>query len=485
MHFRGKFNKAIILLVFFSFVFMSIVNAQQKDQSKLKFYTEEFAPFNFKISDDSIGGQSTKIIYEIMKRLEVKYDIALKPWSVGYESTLKNGNTAIFSTFRTEERENLFKWVGPIGADEYMFFGLKEIYFNIRSLEEAKKISAIGVVKDDARYQLLKQDGFTNLVLYEDDIQAYKGLKNKIIDLVVGSIKTMPFMAKKAELDPTLLQKVYSIKKTPLYIAFNKNTDENIIKEWQITLDEMKQDGTYQKITGDEINVSNRKKSDISGMVSDATVVNLLSNLIDTKMNSYLEVLEILSKTEQVQTLNWKYIKPLIVAREDMAKEGRIWYLLPDGSYYTTVDDLTSKNLKTRGYFPGLMAGNNVLGPVVTSKSTGRTVGIVASPILINQKVKGALGTSIYLQDINSDLQKVLHFSSDQMYMALDQEGLIALHSDASLIGQNVSVVNPDLKEILEKDNGKIEFSFSGINWQANWKTAEKTRWKIVFAYKK
>jgi polar amino acid transport system substrate-binding protein len=41
-------------------------------------------------------------------------DIKIWPWARGYETALKEKNTVLFSTTRTEARENLFKWVGPI-----------------------------------------------------------------------------------------------------------------------------------------------------------------------------------------------------------------------------------------------------------------------------------------------------------------------------------------------------------------------------------
>ncbi len=33
-----------------------------------------------------------------------------------------------------------------------------------------------------------------------------------------------------------------------LYIAFSKNTPDDEVKKWQAALDELKKDGTYQKI---------------------------------------------------------------------------------------------------------------------------------------------------------------------------------------------------------------------------------------------
>ncbi len=39
-----------------------------------------------------------------------------------------------------------------------------------------------------------------------------------------------------------------AIYESKLYIAFNKNTKNSIIKKWQKALNEIKTDGTYEKI---------------------------------------------------------------------------------------------------------------------------------------------------------------------------------------------------------------------------------------------
>lgn len=447
------------------------------ENADLRIFTEEFAPFNFEKDDGSIAGQSTEIVQGILNRLNLHYEIELKSWSIGYEFVLNNTNSAIFSTSRTAEREKLFKWVGPIGADEYLFYGLKKDEIKLQSLEEAKKISAIGVVKDDVRHQFLQKDGFTNLMLFENDVICYKALLQGKVNLVVGSVKTMPEMSSLAGIELSEIASVYSIKKTPLYIAFNNGVDDKIVLQWQAVLDEMKTDGTYQKITGEAVD---GKDENQSKLYSTQNVLPLLTGFIDAELVKYLDGLELLTLTNQVQSLKWKKIKSLVIAREKMLPAGRIWFLRPDGSYYTSVDDLTSKNLKTRSYFPGLMQGNKILGSVVTSKSTGRTVAIAAAPIKIKHKVKGALGTSIYLQDLNDNVQKSFPISSHQMFMAVASNGIIALHSDASLIGQNIEIISTKISASLTENKGDISFNYAGRKWQGKYIKSSLTGWCII-----
>lgn len=473
----------LALILTFSNLGMTSCFAEENNQSNLRIITEEFAPFNFSKAD-VVTGQSTDVVRAIMKQLSLDIEIQIMPWSDGYEATLTNADVALFSTSRTQERENLFQWVGPIGSDEYIFYRLKNSNLKLESLEEAKKIGTIAVVKDDARQQFLQKNGLINLLLFEDDTACYKALKDGKVDLVVGSKITMPQMAKSAGIEPAMLNAVYSLQKTPFYIAFSKITSPEMVKNWQNALDIIKGNDTYDAILAKWNGGENKTSLNITdeGMISIEASLALLSRFIDIRLGCFWEVLDTFTITSDVQTGQWEKIKPLLVERERLAPEGRIWYLLPDGSYYTTVDDLTSKNLKSRSYFPGLIGGNPVLGDVVVSKSTGRTVVIAAAPIVQDNQVKGALGTSIYLQDINDDICKAFPLSAGYIYFAVDTLGIISLHSDGSLIGQELTSLSDELHQIIEKDSGKCSFDYAGKMWQANWTTANATNWKIVIA---
>ncbi len=456
----------------------------ESEQVKLQIITEDFAPFNFKTKEGKITGQSTEIVQEILSRLDMKVNIQFMPWSDSYELALTKTDLALYSTFRTAEREELFLWVGPIGSDEYVFYALNNSNLSINSLEDAKKISAIGVVQDDARHQFLEKNNVTNLKLYPSDAECYRALASGDVDLVVGSSETMVQMARQAGIDPSDLKPVYSLRKTPLYITFNKNTSTDIVKQWQDTLDEMKRDGTFDEINARWGGTTSQGFSKLDSTVGITAIAatKLLAGFIDVRVGEFLSVLQALSFTDEARSGKWKKLKPLLVEREKADPNGRIWYLLPDGSYYTTVDDLTSKNLKTRSYFPGLIAGNSVLGTIVVSKSTGKTVAIAAAPIIKKDTVKGALGTSIYMQKINDEVQNVFPLQSDRMFFAVSGDGTIALHSDDAWIGQQISSFSGNLKSILQENSGECNFTYEGKDWHTVWVTAPKTGWHVVIA---
>jgi len=91
--------------------------------------------------EGKITGQSSEIVQEILSRLNLKIDIQLIPWNDGYGLALSEPDVILYSTFRTAEREELFQWVGPIGADEFLFYALEGSDITIRSLEDAKTVT--------------------------------------------------------------------------------------------------------------------------------------------------------------------------------------------------------------------------------------------------------------------------------------------------------------------------------------------------------
>ncbi len=485
-----KKRKTVFAIVFFTLLLLFTTlelapcYAYESEQVKLQIITEDFAPFNFRSEDGEITGQSTEIVQEILSRLNLKIDIHLMPWNDGYELALSEPDVVLYSTFRTTEREELFQWVGPIGADEYVFYALKNSDLSINSLEDAKKISAIGVVRDDARHQFLEKNNVTNLKLYPNDAECYRALENGDIDLVVGTSITMAQMTRQAGVDPSKLKPVYTLRKTPLYIAFNQYTSKDIVKQWQDTLDEMKSDGTFDMINerwGGAYALG-YSKLDATAGINTIAATKLLAGFIDVRLGEFLSVLQALSFTDEARSGKWKKLKPLLVEQENAALSGRIWYLLPDGSYYTTVDDLTSKNLKTRSYFSGLIAGNLTLGTIVVSKSTGKTVAVAGAPIIKKDTVKGALGTSIYMQNINDEVQNAFPLQPDQMFFAVADDGTIALHSDDAWIGQQITSMSSNLKPILDNNSGECNFTSEGKDWHAVWVTAPKTGWHVAIA---
>lgn len=91
-------------------------NTSSSDISKISFYTEEYPPFNFS-ENGKDKGILVDFLLDVLKNSNAtisREDIKIVPWAFGYRHTEKQKNVCLFGMARTANRENLFKWVGPI-----------------------------------------------------------------------------------------------------------------------------------------------------------------------------------------------------------------------------------------------------------------------------------------------------------------------------------------------------------------------------------
>ena len=232
---------SIIVLLCGSFL---ISNAVAKQFTVL---TEDYAPFNY-TENGKLTGLSTDLMSEVLKRVGHPNNIRVMLWHEAYEQTMQNPNCILYSTTRTKERENLFKWVGPLASNKWVFYAKKGNAQQITTLDDARKVKKIGTCKDTAAEQFLKKEGFTNLVSAADDNQNVSKLISGDIDIwIVGELQGI-HKAKTAGIDPSGFNKVFDVKDTQLYIAFNKKTPDKEISKWQKALDELKDTKIYKQI---------------------------------------------------------------------------------------------------------------------------------------------------------------------------------------------------------------------------------------------
>ena len=129
----------------------------------IQMMTEEYPPVTF-MKDGKVTGFVTDMVREIIARQGIPDNIRLTSWDEAYKVALSNPNVVLFSAERTEKREKLFQWVGPVGKNSAIFYAKKGSGIRMNSLEDAKKIAAIATTTNWFTEQYLKSKGFTNLV---------------------------------------------------------------------------------------------------------------------------------------------------------------------------------------------------------------------------------------------------------------------------------------------------------------------------------
>ena len=208
--------------------------------NKLRVMTEEYPPFNYTDAQGNLVGSSTEIVKSIINKLGENITIEVSPWAKAYETLLVEPDTALYSMARTPERENLFMWVGPIGSYENWLYAKKGSNVRVSSLDDAKTVKGIAVVKDEAGQQKLAQQGFINFVYTDSTADGLKKLVAGQADLWLGTGADVELVAKKAGVNPADMEAVVFVHKVDLYIAFNKNTPYATVQTWQMSLDSLK-----------------------------------------------------------------------------------------------------------------------------------------------------------------------------------------------------------------------------------------------------
>lgn len=231
-----------------------LFSSQALADNSVRLMTEEFAPYQFYEGEGEkkvITGISIEIVKAIQAEIGNAEKIKVLPWSRALKLLTKNKNAALFSTARTPAREDKYKWVGPLAKLEIVFFKKTGSPVSFSSVDGAKSIGKVGVTKNVATHEMLVNMGFKNL----DVMQSGSDDKN-IRRLTKGRIDVWPtayyagiYSAKKMGLlDQIQVVPDVSLMSGFLYIAFNKQTDSNLIHQWQLALDQLKATGAIDRI---------------------------------------------------------------------------------------------------------------------------------------------------------------------------------------------------------------------------------------------
>ena len=218
-----------------------------KNAPPLLILTESFPPFNFLDANGSITGQSTDILKEIMARTGQQGQVRLMSWPDAYSLAANGTNTMLYSTDRKPERDQFFKWAGPIGGWEYDFYARNDSA-PYSTLSSAKQAGKVCVVQNDSRQQFLDEAGFANLQTVSDDASCAAMLAGGAVDLWLGSSTSFAGVMARANIGQSAFKAVLPVNRNDLYFAFSKDVPDSTVQAWQNALDAMKADGTFQAI---------------------------------------------------------------------------------------------------------------------------------------------------------------------------------------------------------------------------------------------
>jgi len=218
-------------------------------------------------------------------------------------------------------------------------------------------------------------------------------------------------------------------------------------------------------------------------------LLNAYSSLADERIKGVLRALRVAAVTDEARSGDWNSIKGLLaILQKDDTCAVSIWYVRRDGSYYTVEFGLSDKKLNDRPYFPVLMGGEDVIGSLQLSKSTGKRSAIVAVPIMKDGGAVGAVGASLSLDDMSAMLRDRIELPGNALFYALDSKGLCSLHTDPSKVflfpsDQGSDTLKASVKDMLTNKEGCVRYEFHGKK-TVIYKRSDFTNWTYAIGIK-
>lgn len=218
----------------------------------LTYYTEQLPPYNYQ-ENGTVQGLSVDLLETVTEKMGNKVsreEIRLVPWTEGYQAALTQNNTVLFSMARTSERENLFKWAGPVYTNRKVLFARPDREISIKGPEDLKNYR-IGVITDDVAVQYLLEAGVNqNQIVTENDVYAIiTSLDNGEIDLWACPEASGNYFAKQATGNYNSYVVVYELQAQDTYYAFSKDIPDSLVQSFQRALDTVRNQKDEQGVS--------------------------------------------------------------------------------------------------------------------------------------------------------------------------------------------------------------------------------------------
>jgi len=241
-------EKKVLLVIGVVVLAISVLSiylfTQTPTPADLTYITEQYPPFNYE-EDGQLQGIAVELLVAITATMGegiTDDEIRLMPWTNGYQTTLNRTNTVLFSTVRLPEREESFKWVGPIYGEQKVLVARRDREMSINRPEDLAGYK-IGVITDDAAIPQLLALGVARdqLVLASDPAVIVSKLKEGELDLWCYGEDAGNYFTEQQTGRYGYFKVVYSLQEYELYYAFNRDTPDAVVESFQEALDTVKE----------------------------------------------------------------------------------------------------------------------------------------------------------------------------------------------------------------------------------------------------
>ena len=218
----------------------------------IQLYSERSPPFSYVTGQEpnrKVEGSAVEIVNEIQTRNGHVNRINMSLWTDAYSVVQYLPNSALFTTARTPERENMFQWVGPISTSRTYFYTLAASGLTIETLEQAKSLQSIATPNGWFTHDFLINNNFQNIVATSrTSMEAFNQLIHGEAQALLMTDLDVKWLADMSGVPLSNLTQHMQALNFKDYIAFSLSTPTSTVQQWQNHLNNMKTDGTFENI---------------------------------------------------------------------------------------------------------------------------------------------------------------------------------------------------------------------------------------------
>ncbi len=233
----------LILITIIFFFKSSLIGAE------LRFATQEFAPFHYKING-VVSGPVADIIRVICRDMKIKYSLTSLPWPRAQKYVKEGTMHGMFVVGWNEQRSKWLYFSPPVFNTEYGFFVQDDCKFKFKnpSWVENHRIGVYGPSNTSKSLRKISEK-FKNvkIEMTPHDEAPFKKLSFGRVDAVYSNRDVGYVLAKKNGLKN--IKYIGRNKKLKYYIAFSKKfNDKRIIDKFNATYLKLYKKGVITKI---------------------------------------------------------------------------------------------------------------------------------------------------------------------------------------------------------------------------------------------
>jgi polar amino acid transport system substrate-binding protein len=205
-------------------------------------------PSSYLDSHGRLTGYATDIVRALQKIAGDTTDIQLMPESRALLTAARQANVLLYGFSRTPDRENDYHWIMPLARKKWMLYMRSDDPQQLNSLNDARALETIGVVRGDVREEWLRAQGFTNLQSSSSHVQNLARLTSRRLNAIAFEPQGMQYLTRETGVRPDDYRAALHFFDAEVWLLMSRQSTASEVARWQQAALQLQQSGRLEQI---------------------------------------------------------------------------------------------------------------------------------------------------------------------------------------------------------------------------------------------